>query len=383
MDITEQRLNRFLTHGAPVTVWQREILEKRNTQGPVSGAKEIEPSTFNELRIVGAADSHHSGVSGFRAEQCRACANRFTFRTSQSSATILLGKPTKVRYKAISYVWGATSPLLIQCKCGHSKIVPIASPDRFCVLLSLAAAASIDGCEGVWLDALSIDQDSHSDKQLLLGSMGDIYKDAVSALVLFTPADELLFGCIQAIRDGAIIQDQFDFVGFNNRDGGKLTESQIQICNKFLLKLDDFKLNLDSGTYFRRAWTFQEWSLARDLDITCEKGAHTGLSSLTLLPNVKSAVIRATVRLAIHIRCAGTEATKIHIRGADVPAFIDDIKSLFPQEDVFCTSEEIDWKEKVVDTMLPFTGLNHELGLRLAGKIRLLCSFPRLTRCCR
>jgi Heterokaryon incompatibility protein (HET) len=373
-DATNDRLERHMKAGRPpVTTWERLCLDKAYANNRNQPSSHLQPSSFDELRISGFQNSQNQDVPAFRAEECRACASRYTFRTRNATATIVLGNPKGINYKAISYVWGMTHDVVIRCNCGQEKWVPIASPERFCRLLALAATAK-PSCEGVWLDALSIDQDSHSDKNVLLGSMGDIYKSAESVLVLFTEADQELFQIVTALRDNALIQDSFHQL--DERKSGQsapeaLDAFQLQTLNTFVAQINILREKLNTGTYFQRAWTMQEWALGRELDITCEDMQPSG--PLTLLHGVKSAIIRAAVRLAIYVRTEGRHSG-VSLRGANVATFVDCVKELFPNEDVFRTREEVNWKERVIDGMLPFTGLHNELGLRLEGKI--LCATP-------
>jgi hypothetical protein len=367
MDKVQKRLQRFEEEGTPVTVWQVEYLEKVDSSGRNPVSTELHPRDFHALRILGPLSPHDPTIPGFFAEECRACAGRFTFRTNKATATILTGKPAGVRYKAISYVWGDVQSLRIYCKCGEKKSIPISSPDRFRALLSLAATAS--DCAGVWLDAISIDQDSDADKKVQLAAMGDIYEHAESVLVLLPKADQLLFDCLMDLKASALLQDgmgllDFEFATFNT--------SHAALIDVFISKFEEYKRSLAWGIYFQRAWTFQEWALARDVEVACEN-MKSDEGCLKLVPQVKSSVIRATVRLAMHRRLKGHAGVKFKVADPDVPAFVDDVKSLFPQEHVFCSSEEIDWDERVMDTVVPHTGMNHQLGLRLVGKF---VSFP-------
>jgi hypothetical protein len=223
------------------------------------------------------------------------------------------------------------------------KSVPIRDQDRFCTLLSLAATAS--SCDGVWLDALSINQDSDEDKKALIACMGDIFKHAVAVLVLLPEVDQQLFGCLTELKEGVLRQDEMGLMSTETATDKTFNSSHTAIIDVFISTFEKYKGGLVQSVYFERAWTFQEWALARDLDVTCEN-TQSDMGYLKLVSRVKSSVIRAGVRLAVHRGLLGHyRAVKFKIANADLAAFVDDIKSCFPQEDIFCSSEEINWGE--------------------------------------
>src|ERR1700733_5408630 len=65
--------------------------------------------------------------------ECRKCAGRFSYSLESGTVSIVAGIPKEGLgpYKAMSYVWGATSTLDIPCaNCGHVTSVPMLSPQR-------------------------------------------------------------------------------------------------------------------------------------------------------------------------------------------------------------------------------------------------------------
>lgn len=350
-----------------MTVWQRECLGKMDTSNGKSEPITISPSKSRALRIAGPLSQTDSAFAGFFAEACRACTGRFVFRTREFAATILTGIPTDVKYKAVSYVWGEVKNLGIYCRCGERKDIPMAGPDRFSTLLSLAATKN--DCDGVWLDALSIDQDSHSDKQIQIAAMGQIYDRAETVLVLLPAADQDCFTNLRVMMNAALEQDGMGLLDFEKITWDTFNASHQTVVEFFLASFEDHKRGVHSSTYFRRAWTFQEWALAKDVDVACEN-RQSDEGAMALLPNVKTCVIRAAVRLSMHLKTfqsMASAAVKCRMKVADVPAFVEDLMGLFPQEDVFCSSEEVDWNEVFVDNIFPFTGMHNQLRLRLAG----------------
>ncbi|KAL8786548.1 MAG: hypothetical protein Q9195_008179 [Heterodermia aff. obscurata] len=361
-----QRLERIQIQGIPTTVWQTECLAKVDDPSWSAGSRDLKAFEFQRLRILGPLSYDDPTIPGFFAEQCRACTGKFVFCAKTATATILTGKPIGKRYEAISYVWGDPKSLFIYCKCGMKKTIPVSTSDRFSSLLALAATAGAF-FDGVWLDALSIDQDSDADKKHLIGTMGDIYKNAGSVLVLLPSADKFLYDCLMDLKTGVKNQDCMGLSDFERSTWDKFSKSQLAIINQFVSGLENFRRNLDHSVYFGRAWTFQEWALAREVHITCE-GIDSQVDKIQLIPHVKSGVIRATVRLAMHRLRLGAYGVQFKIREVNLPAWIDEIKALFPQEDIFCSSGEIDWEERRMDIQFPQTGISSALGLRLLGK---------------
>ena len=366
LEKVSRRYERFYTLGFPKTVWESECLAKE-AKAWSAESQDVKPSDIHRLRIFGPLSFDDPTVPGFFSEECRACTGRFLFRVNTATATILTGKPIDQRYEAISYVWGDARSLLIFCKCGMKKSIPISSSNRFCALLALAASVGVS-YDGVWLDALSIDQDSKADKKRLINAMGEIFKNAESVLVLLPSADKFLYDCLLDLRDNVMIQDR---MGLSNPETQPCNKtfgtSDSDVLNHFVSALERFKQNLHHSIYFGRAWTFQEWALACDLHVTCE-GEGLQADNTSLIPQVKASVIRAAVRLAIHRLLLGAYAIPFKIRNADLPAWMNDVKVLFPQEDIFCSSEDIDWEERLMDIEVPQTGVNSALGLRLLGK---------------
>ncbi|KAI4262396.1 MAG: hypothetical protein L6R42_002426 [Xanthoria sp. 1 TBL-2021] len=365
MEKFAQRIERVSMQGIPKTVWHTEYLEKDGSPNCNADYRDRKALDFHWLRILGPLSSEDPTMPGFFAEECRACTGKFIFRATTATATILTGKPISNRYEAISYVWGKARPLLIYCRCGMKKSVPISGPERFGALLSLAASAGAS--DGVWLDALSIDQDDAADKKCLIGAMGEIYKNAGSVLVLLPSADNFLFDCLVDLRNGVIVQDYMGLSDYEAVKWDTFGTSNSTLVDGFISGLEDFKRKLEHSVYFGRAWTFQEWALAREVHVACE-GVGSQADSIDLIPQMKSGIIRATVRLAMHRLRLGHYGIQCKIRKADMPAWIDEVKALFPQEDIFCSSEEIDWEERRMDIEVPHTGMNSALGLRLLGK---------------
>jgi hypothetical protein len=368
----EKRLERLQNDGVPVTVWHVECLGKADPESPAFST--FTSKGFDTLRIFGPLSMEDPTMPGFFADECRACTGRFVFRTRNDlTATILTGNPNDgVRYDAISYVWGDTRPLRIYCRCGSKLAVPISSSERFCNLLCLAGMAN--HCDGVWLDALSINQDSDEDKKKLIAVMGDIYKNAEAVLVLLPEADQLLLDHLLDLRRNVLLQDEMGLLDSEKIKSETFNDSHGIEIDAFIGKLREFRYGLDRSVYFRRAWTFQEWALARDVNVACEN-AQSNQNWLKLVPQVKSCVIRATIRLVMHQRHFRDRSVPFKTRVADLPALVDEVKSIFPHEDVFCSSEEVDWEERIRDINFPTTGMNHMLGLRLVGRLRLRFCF--------
>jgi hypothetical protein len=157
--------------------------------------------------------------------------------------------------------------------------------------------------------------------------MGEIYERAGSVRVLLPEADQKLFENLCVMRESALQKDSMGLMDFDNITWDTLNASHENVIEIFLSSFEGHKRSLDGGNYFQHTWTFQEWALARDVDVTCES-VRPDNHTMTFLSEVKTCVIRAAVRLAIHQKSLGPVAVKCKIGDADLPDFVDDIRAL-------------------------------------------------------
>lgn len=207
-------------------------------------------------------------------EKCSKCHKDFSYSLGNSTdpVTIIRGIPdAEKKYKAISYVWGETEFRDIPCvSCGNITEVPLKGADTLHRLLCPAGPGS-----SVWLDCVSINQSDPADVARIIPSMGKIYERADVVSVILPETDYRAFTNLdQLVRVGwVMLQSREHFA--HNRDevvrGMGKTQPLSQFCEMFFATLEAFRDEFGDFAYFQRAWTFQEWALARDLEIGCEK----------------------------------------------------------------------------------------------------------------
>ena len=314
-----------------------------------------EPSELNSLKLP-----------EIKFEECRRCSGTFAFQLQSGGLVrILPGIPPKgTNYKAMSYVWGDVSTLKIPCKrCGQVSSVPMMNARRFKNLMELGGEGNI------WLDAVSINQSNQSEVATTVTAMGRIYGDARCVSVLFPNSDIPLFDCIhEAARNAmGILEHRQNFV--SNSEIEIDDPTGISPCGKLRL-LTEFsrvfreciKLVHDHGhtyTYFRRAWTFQEWALAKDIEIAVEGG--TTVVSYA----IKSLLLGAGMLLVRYKLCYSQYAEiQTGLSVSNAPHFLNQIKGFVPYEDLFLSYEEVDDEEASFQTNFPHFGVNQLLGLR-------------------
>ncbi|KDR77469.1 hypothetical protein GALMADRAFT_245642 [Galerina marginata CBS 339.88] len=267
----------------------------------------------------------------------------------------------------MSYVWGELpeSPLTIPClQCGHVTRVPMASAQRFQNLMELGGRGNT-----IWLDALSIDQFDRQDVSAHVAIMGKIYKSATCVSVLLPASDQIAYELLKEIEGHAKVilyhhQHFIDNADFTMEDpsSGERFKVLTTVCQLFLENLKRLGEHLYQFVYWSRAWTFQEWALAADLEVAVEGGAK-GETCF----NLKSLVLGAAMLISRY-KILQQSYAEINVgeglsRGK-IPPLFNSIKALFPDEDLFLSYEEIDAKEVSFQTSFPHFGVNHLLGVR-------------------
>ncbi|EHY53541.1 hypothetical protein HRR83_003747 [Exophiala dermatitidis] len=295
-------------------------------------------------------------------DRCRRCSNVFVHTFMEWTTKIIAGiPPPHHEYTAISYVWG--DYILLPLKCTNCKTkfrIPMHSAYRFRRLMMMTANSG----DTVWLDALSIDQEDDEEKAKVLAVMGDIYSRAKTVAVLFPEGDRdgfhLVYDLTQAAT--AINNNKLEF-SQSGQDGHPDTRLQelSKVCADFYGMLDQLDLTLYRYTYWRRAWTFQEWALARNLSITWEGGM-----PLNLVP-VKTTILHAATLTAVYAFSQGAYATiKMGFPQAAVPGKFETLRRLFPDEEAFNPPGMVDEKQLVFDMLMSSMSFGSALGLRAA-----------------
>lgn len=301
-------------------------------------------------------------------QACRYCSTGFKFKIKDKILNILGGPPAADdEYCALSHVWGDAPPLSIKCQnCSKTTTFPMTSMRKFKKLLCLGAENL-----KLWLDALSIDQSDEDDIARQVAMMGDIYKNANYVGVLLPAEDEPLYQSLHDATVAAVIIHIHRFECFSQNkelhglglqrgfqhNAPDLLHGQplhsdytglkcSELVYLFFMNLWKFWNGLDKSAYWRRAWTFQEWALAKDLLIRCE----STMCEAVLQPKghmMHAAVLIARYRMMYHHQDA-----EIHIadtRG-QILQRLDVIRRFFPLEDFYRADHEID--EEVLSRLI-------------------------------
>ncbi|OCK82667.1 hypothetical protein K432DRAFT_423963 [Lepidopterella palustris CBS 459.81] len=297
---------------------------------------------------------------------CRACSGCYEYELEDEGiVTILTGIPgDKVRYKAVSFVWGPTIGLPVVCQsCSRRTIIPMASAPKFRNIMRLAGPGNL------WLDALSIDQGNHQDVATQVASMGKIYSRAQCVPVLLPPSDRVAIRILAALTFASKVLLKHAVYFKADMEKRLIWEIGLShMCEAFFQHLSDFENGLSQWKYWSRAWTFQEWSLARELDIACEATPDIKCDSLRC---VKSSIFRAGTMLANYkLRNGGRATIRIGCSRSDAPGRFDSIRRLFPYEDYILSVDEFDGWRASYQTAFPSRGTDHLLGLRYPAKDR-------------
>ena len=287
---------------------------------------------------------------------CRSCSNQFKYQLQgEGIATVICGIPEQVEYRAVSYVWGEVSQVPVRCeKCSASTSIPFGSLSKFDHLMRLAGTDT-----PIWLDAMSIDQKNPQELAAQVAIMGDIYGNAQTVLVCLPTSDIEAFSLLQQIIAAALDTVTKPWL-FGQHAGGEQEENMSGSCQAFYHNISILNQRLHEWLYWRRAWTFQEWALARDLEVGYE-----GLSSKLKLKHIKAIVLQAALSMASYKLHAGQYGSvDLGFSRGEVPARLAMIKRLFPREDFFTSNENVDHEKHLYQTVFPHFELDQVLSLQ-------------------
>jgi len=248
-----------------------------------------------DLSPTKRGDITKAGDNTILVEFCRACSARYDFKlTPEVTVSVLCGRPSdSVIYKAISYLWelDQSSKVYLECRnCKALRDVPVRDCHKLRRILNFVSNGETFSCS-IWLDALSIDQKNPDDLKSQLAVMGSIYQKSQMVSVLLPLGDE---GAFMTLRKLAVLsQEIINHVPLQNSaylagnwigddvTFGHTAEAYNMAMNLWITKLSGWK-------YWRRAWTFQEWAMASELEIGCESPSEN-----QIMMNFKNIIIMA------------------------------------------------------------------------------------------
>jgi len=352
-DIVESVLG-SKTDQATATVRQYFCALKLHLNGMIDGCAADDIPEEDKNYIMG--DEVTARDEKLRLDTCKHCSEFYQFTWKSWETKVVVGNPKSKYYHAVSYVWGQTRDLPLICsKCNKTTYVPMESPEKFRRLMRLINKSG----ECLWLDALSIDQSDENQKQTLLSAMDDIYENAWSVIVLLPKSDERAYRLLSYLAHAASY--------LNNSQLAKSIPQLLQkddrltlICRVFNALIDEFEQNLHKWTYWRRAWTFQEWALAPNVTISLDKNFFSGN-----MIGVKYVILHAATLMA---------AYKLHQHQYSVIDFgysrglvttkFNTIKRLFPDEQSFYPADMMEEEEARMGILLASFDFGKALGLR-------------------
>ena len=289
-------------------------------------------------------------------KSCRACSGRFEYELESGKTVIIVVGIPHGEYKAISHVWNRPARIKMRCsRCSATMRVRMQSANKFHNLMVLAGANTT-----IWLDVLSIDQTDHSDVLSQLSVMGDIYGNAEDVAVLLPSSDEEAYIRLKSLVVTAKTILRCHTYFEMNHPGDEGDERLSKLCQKFYTDIELFENNIQKWVYWRRAWTFQEWTRARDISISWDS-----LSQVDTIKEVKSSIVLASILMSEYKLQVGqyVEISLGFSRG-EVPQRFERIKRLFPYEDFFLCPEEVDEEKLLFHTACPNFGTSMILGIR-------------------
>lgn len=272
-------------------------------------------------------------------ECCRTCKNRYDFLLSdQATVTVLCGRPENVIYKAVSYVWEMKPLVWLPLKCRYCATVtsiPMRTPEKLLRMLTF-----LGGKYPVWLDAMSINQTDEDDKKAQLVVMGDIYRKAEIVSVFLPSEDE---GAYMKLKKLAIIANNIvtrreEFQLVKTSAGKQHMDSLQEFATKYLELMEDWGRSIERWRYWKRAWTFQEWAMAAELEMTFESAPDS-----LYMTNFKNIIVMASSIVAQWEMCL-SRGEPIGWKQVDMRektgTYLNLVKAYFPFQDFLISDSE-------------------------------------------
>ena len=291
-------------------------------------------------------------------DRCRACSGGDGFHYSHNGWTtrVIAGVPKTGDYSAVSYVWGDTKQLPLHClHCKKITQIPMESEEKFRRIMALT---DVPG-QSLWLDALSIDQADHADVAAQMAVMGDIYSNARSVAVLLPKSDGDAYTLIEEMGDLANLINTRKRV-FDKNHEDEETKWLGQKCKRFFALADEIERNIHKWIYWKRAWTFQEWTLAYELTLSWE-----GSTKFINLARIKVPILKAATTMVIHaMQCGQYAVVDTGVSRGSATTVYAHIRRLFPDEHAFIPPDAVDETKARLEAFTPSVGVRSALGLR-------------------
>jgi len=192
-------------------------------------------------------------------------------------------------FDALSYTWGDPScpylsstklsvHLLTVVRCNGASLE--VQPNLLAALRELQTV-DISRTTYIWIDAICIDQENHSERSSQVQMMGTLYEQAESVIMWLGPEDE-------TVSDAFIVLERLGSVGRVPRSNQQLEEARAAVSHISLWDFYDAacypaKLGVEPFNdrqwlsvaallhrpYFKRVWVIQEVSQARKITVVC------------------------------------------------------------------------------------------------------------------
>jgi hypothetical protein len=300
---------------------------------------------------------------------------RYQFKFDNGEiVTVLCGRPIMQKYKAVSYLWETTMDLPLKCRrCSVVTTIPMRDASKLWRLMNLVRGGSI-----VWLDAMSIDQTDPKDKAIQLSIMGDIYRNAERVSVLLPTCDAEAYEKLTqlGIAADSIVQ-RSDAFGMPSNNGlrsiaADRNEVLEKLAHDYLKQMRDWVANIHKWNYWRRAWTFQEWAMAREIEISLESAKDS-----ECLVNIKHVIVNGSTiighwRKTTAMQLASASGAnklrqQIQLR-EEVGRELNAVRAHFPFEDFLVADEAEDPDVLRRSTFMPTMPLATDSGTYVSLK---------------
>lgn len=210
----------------------------------------------------------------------------------------------------------------------------------------------------IWLDALSIDQDDPADLGVQLKVMGDIYRRAETVAVVLPLGDEGAYGRLKklAVVSQSIVN--YERSGRPNVWGVDEGDTEMaDLMESFASQIRNWAADLHKWRYWSRAWTFQEWAMARELEVTCELASHK-----EILCDAKNIIFMAATIIGLwknsQARLSGPTSGAfpdiLKVR-EEMGAFLNEVRLHFPLADALVADNELEGDALREHTFLSFS----------------------------